>query len=251
MRKIIFFLYIFLNFTTSFSQQVHVRYKNVRSPIVSVYEDLYINRKNQVISIQDSILIYAPSPSSEISVLSKPRSNSAPSKISYISDINTESKEKRNFFFNSYIGGKFFFVFDEVIRPEWIIDYSEMTKIAGYKCIKATTRYRGTEIEAYFTKDLPYDAGPFKFYGLPGLILFVKEKGNSFNIWKAESVDLNDKKVLEFKPKFPNFEKIGIKEFVEKRDEKFNNVSQINNGVKIKVSSQKQMSIEKIYEWEK
>lgn len=59
------------------------------------------------------------------------------------------------------------------------------------------------------------------------------------------------KKVLEFKPKFPNFEKIGIKEFVEKRDEKFNNVSQINNGVKIKVSSQKQMSIEKIYEWEK
>jgi GLPGLI family protein len=40
-------------------------------------------------------------------------------------------------------------------------------KILGYDCIKATANFRGSEVTAYFTKELPYSAGPFKFFGLP------------------------------------------------------------------------------------
>lgn len=249
--RIFFLFFLFFKLNTYFGQQIHVKYKNVRSPIVSVYEDLYINKDNQVISIQDSILMYAPSPSSEVSVLSKPRSNYAPSKISYISDI--ENKNTRNFFFNNYIGVNKYFVFDTVVKPNWSIDYKDVKRIAGYDCIRAETKFRGSEIEAYFAKDLPYDAGPFKFYGLPGLILFVKEKGNSFNIWKAESVSLNDSNTnIEYKPKFSKMDKIGIKEFVQLKDNSFSNNSatQNINNTKIKTFSQKQMSIEKVYEWE-
>jgi GLPGLI family protein len=59
-------------------------------------------------------------------------------------------------------------------------------KILGYDCIKATANFRGSEVTAYFTKELPYSAGPFKFFGLPGVILDIREDNKNFNIWKAE-----------------------------------------------------------------
>lgn len=58
----------------------------------------------------------------------------------------------------------------------------ESKKISGYKCQKATGRFRGRDYIAWFTRDIPSECGPWKFNGLPGLILEVVEKNSHVHI---------------------------------------------------------------------
>ena len=44
-------------------------------------------------------------------------------------------------------------------------------EVIGYDCRRATCRFRGREYEAWYTEELPLATGPWKFLGLPGLIL--------------------------------------------------------------------------------
>ena len=46
-------------------------------------------------------------------------------------------------------------------------------KILGFKCNAATTEFRGRTYTAYYTTEIPISNGPWKFGGLPGLILEV------------------------------------------------------------------------------
>ena len=45
--------------------------------------------------------------------------------------------------------------------------------VAGYACQRATTSFGGRQWEAWFTREVPVGDGPYKFYGLPGLIVKV------------------------------------------------------------------------------
>lgn len=54
---------------------------------------------------------------------------------------------------------------------QWSINEDEKQVVLGYACSKATTLYRGRTVTAWFSEDLPYDAGPYCFTGLPGLIV--------------------------------------------------------------------------------
>lgn len=53
---------------------------------------------------------------------------------------------------------------------EWTIG-EETDTVCGYLCTKATTNYGGREWTAWFAEDIPSAFGPWKFNGLPGLIL--------------------------------------------------------------------------------
>lgn len=57
---------------------------------------------------------------------------------------------------------------------EWKICNDTMSVI-GYKCQKATCSFRGRTYEGWFTMEVPVDKGPWKFSGLPGLILKVND----------------------------------------------------------------------------
>ncbi len=46
--------------------------------------------------------------------------------------------------------------------------------ILGYECIAARTDYHGREWTAWFAPELPLPYGPWKFHGLPGMILKVE-----------------------------------------------------------------------------
>lgn len=52
---------------------------------------------------------------------------------------------------------------------------SETTKIGDYKVQKAETDFAGRKWTAWFTTDLPYQDGPYKFAGLPGLIVKIED----------------------------------------------------------------------------
>lgn len=52
---------------------------------------------------------------------------------------------------------------------------SEFDKISGYNVQKATAEFGGRKWVAWFSKDIPIQDGPYKFYGLPGLILKIED----------------------------------------------------------------------------
>lgn len=59
-------------------------------------------------------------------------------------------------------------------KPEWKI-LSDKQKIGEYNTQKATTSFGGREWVAWFSTDIPFQDGPYKFYGLPGLIVKIED----------------------------------------------------------------------------
>ncbi|MDI9312512.1 MAG: GLPGLI family protein [Limnohabitans sp.] len=55
-------------------------------------------------------------------------------------------------------------------KLNWQIESDNKT-IGTYKCQKAITTFSGRKYTAWFSIDLPYQNGPWKLWGLPGLIL--------------------------------------------------------------------------------
>ncbi|WP_299015726.1 GLPGLI family protein [uncultured Polaribacter sp.] len=61
------------------------------------------------------------------------------------------------------------------IKFSWdIVSSKDSTSILGFSCQKAFTNFRGRTYFAYFTTELPFTDGPYKFNGLPGLILKIE-----------------------------------------------------------------------------
>ena len=65
-------------------------------------------------------------------------------------------------------------------RPEWQLHPDTMT-ILSYPCQKATCRFRGRDYTAWYTMDIPVSDGPWKLYGLPGLILKAEDSRGHFS----------------------------------------------------------------------
>ncbi|WP_181304194.1 GLPGLI family protein [Rufibacter sp. XAAS-G3-1] len=57
----------------------------------------------------------------------------------------------------------------------------EKAEVAGYACQKATTTYEGRNYEAWFTNEVPISEGPYKFNGLPGLIVKISDTKNHYS----------------------------------------------------------------------
>jgi len=62
---------------------------------------------------------------------------------------------------------------------EWKLT-GDTTTIHGYKTQKATCDFGGRSWVAWFSPDIPYSDGPFKFNGLPGLILNIRDSRNHY-----------------------------------------------------------------------
>lgn len=53
-------------------------------------------------------------------------------------------------------------------------------KIGEYECQEATTTFRGRDWIVWFTTAIPVSDGPWKFYGLPGLIIEAEDSKKDF-----------------------------------------------------------------------
>lgn len=61
---------------------------------------------------------------------------------------------------------------------KWQIAVNTDTTIIGYRCTQATTKYAGRKYIAWFTTEIPISDGPYKFQGLPGLIVEIHDTQN-------------------------------------------------------------------------
>lgn len=64
-------------------------------------------------------------------------------------------------------------------QPEWEIMEGDSI-ICGYVCQRASTIFRGRTWKVWYAPELPYQDGPWKLCGLPGLILKAEDAAGDF-----------------------------------------------------------------------
>jgi len=99
--------------------------------------------------------------------------------------IKIDHKQKEIFSFE-YLGANMVIVKDDYVNLNWHIT-EEAKKINGYNCLKATASYRGKNWIAWFTPEIALPYGPWKLYGLPGLIVEAHDSTDTF-VWKIEKI---------------------------------------------------------------
>ena len=105
---------------------------------------------------------------------------------------------KNELLFNFY-NGKIFYGKDNLLKWDWKIT-NETKEILGFKCKKATSNAFGYFFIAWFTEDIAINAGPEKFDGLPGLILYV---GTAYLEKYATAVKIEKTPIEIVKPEMP------------------------------------------------
>ncbi|SUB88950.1 GLPGLI family protein [Porphyromonas macacae] len=125
-------------------------------------------------------------------------------------------------------GEKGVMIVTENIPPQtWEIT-ADTLSILGYNCQKATTRFRGRTYTVWFTLDLPISEGPWKLYGLPGLILKAEDGERLFTF---EAIGLeNISTEIPIEVVYPKTKKIvttqaGLKQWYDFRNKKDLNIT--------------------------
>jgi|26BtaG_2_1085354.scaffolds.fasta_scaffold00008_1 GLPGLI family protein len=158
----------------------------------------------------------------------------ATSQTSSDMDFNIKSEENefvykdyrsQNMYYIDFINFTEIFIKDNLNMLDWTLN--ENTKeILGYQCQEATTSYGGRFYIAYYTSEIPVANGPWRFNGLPGLILEVQSIDKVFNL-KATSIKIEDKQI-EIKNPYKNKTQITWQEFLDLYKKKYDEVLRNN-----------------------
>ncbi|KAA0126581.1 GLPGLI family protein [Chryseobacterium sp. SN22] len=105
--------------------------------------------------------------------------------LSYV--IEKDYAEKKISFYDNFKTVNILIPENENLK--WNIE-KEFAEINEMNCQKATADYKGRTWEAWFSKDYPVNDGPYKFSGLPGLIIRLKdaEDDHIFNLIQVKKI---------------------------------------------------------------
>lgn len=70
--------------------------------------------------------------------------------------------------------------YNEDLKLNWNIQ-NDKVKIGEYNTQKATTEFGGRKWTAWFTTEIPFQDGPYKFSGLPGLIVKIEDADKNYS----------------------------------------------------------------------
>ncbi|MCD8031169.1 MAG: GLPGLI family protein [Bacteroides sp.] len=136
-------------------------------------------------------------------------------------------------------------IFEEIYEPQnWTIKDSVKT-ILEYECQLAECDFRGRTYYAWYTPDIAISDGPWKFNGLPGLImeLYDKDKHYYYEIVGIYHTDLTP--VTFYNPYNKQFEKIGRIDFLRaQRKFQENSLQQVKATLGIDLDPQHRVNIE-------
>jgi GLPGLI family protein len=82
--------------------------------------------------------------------------------------------------FSQILGVNRLYYTDSLDLFDWQL-LPEKKDILGYTCNKASVSFAGRKYTAWYTTSIPIAEGPYKFNGLPGLILEVYDNDNHFH----------------------------------------------------------------------
>lgn len=131
----------------------------------------------------------------------------------------------------------------------------EFKEISGYRCQKAATTFRGRKYEAWFSSEIPLSVGPWKFSGLPGLILEIYDQTGEV-YFSAEKIEIPFPLATK-KVQIPSGNPtIDFQEFVEEENKASARMTQamiarLPKGSKLESIKTKRNGIELEYPWSK
>ena len=85
---------------------------------------------------------------------------------------------------------------EEIEKPVWEIQDSTMN-ILGFDCVKAVTDFRGRRWIAWFAPEIPIPEGPWKLFGIPGIILRAYDSRHHYT-YEAREIDTTQPGLVEF-----------------------------------------------------
>lgn len=86
---------------------------------------------------------------------------------------------------------------DSIPTLVWQFVLDETETVLGYECVKATCEFAGRSYSAWFTQELPLPFGPYKFGGLPGLILKIEDAEQQF-VWEAIGFERSTEPIFDY-----------------------------------------------------
>ncbi|WP_226063226.1 GLPGLI family protein [Kaistella polysaccharea] len=81
---------------------------------------------------------------------------------------------------------------------------------------KAETNWGGRKWTAWFAKLIPFNSGPYKFYGLPGLIVELKDDRNNFQYQLIKSENYPETKKIQTLDDFPQVVAVNYSQYKKK-----------------------------------
>ncbi|MDR6781966.1 GLPGLI family protein [Pedobacter africanus] len=239
------------------AQKLHVVYEYIPSAVATFREHVYYENGIKT-AIRDSISVKASKgeekkPDEEVSSSFSLVLNTGINyrKVVIQSSDKNELQETRSVKKTNYL------VTDQFPGLVWNTDYKDTDTLGKFVCHKATASYRGTRLVAYYTNDIPVPAGPYKFGGLPGLIVMLYNEGANPNYWMLQEVSYPyegsvplDKKYIYSLPK------LTLEDYIKKEDAQLEEQMRIMeskmppiNGVTVE-RKKVRGTVEQIYEWE-
>lgn len=152
--------------------------------------------------------------------------------------------------FKEKINNDIYIVSENVPKINWELDTEITKKIDSYTCYKATANFRGRNYTAWYALEYPIQLGPWKFNGLPGLIMEIYDDTNRY-YWGVTQINFTKNEVL-----FPNeislYEKIDLRKYAELRyDGIMDNIdTRLPRGTVIQTIKSERNGLETKFEWE-
>lgn len=174
--------------------------------------------------------------------------------------IQEKSSERYNFFdfklnklLSKEIVNKKEYLTNEIVPTiKWTLDSIEK-KIGDLQVKKASAVFRGRNYIAWYSEDYPINLGPWKFQGLPGLIIEIYDESNRYHWLMKSLVKKYNIEETQFIIKEENINEIDLKEYVKLRYETNStliNESKLPRGTIVESKKPNRNGIELLYEWE-
>ena len=103
---------------------------------------------------------------------------------------------------------QFFEVYQLKDKPEMKWNIQKETKnIGGIKLQKATLRFGGRNWIAWFSNEFPFQEGPYKFHGLPGMIVELYDDKENYHFSLNKTQNFKETQYVKF---FKNVKERGV-----------------------------------------
>ncbi|WP_288813357.1 MULTISPECIES: GLPGLI family protein [unclassified Sphingobacterium] len=258
MYKYSLFFVFLLATAVSYGQKLKAVYEYLPSPMATFREEVYFQDGAKT-SVRDSL----PQPKS------KATSNGDDEELSGSMSVTLDmGKIYRNIVIQKNnatqlletrsLKGSNYLVNDELPPLAWNTNFTDVDTLGKHICHKATATYRGTTLVAYYTNDIPVPAGPYKFGGLPGLIVMLYNEGANPHYWLLKEIDYPYTGDVPVNEKYINtLPKLSLESYIKKEDleteERMRMMMSkmpLMEGVTVE-RKKVRGSVEQVYEWEK
>jgi GLPGLI family protein len=115
---------------------------------------------------------------------------------------------------------RYYSVYEKLPKMNWEL-INESKTIENFECKKAKTVFRGRTYVVWYSEEIPISVGPWKFNGLPGIILSVEDSEGIYK-WYAKNITYpfeGDSDLESIKNNTEKFTKISFKDLDAKRIE--------------------------------